>query len=54
MFSVWLSLFDTILRRELEEDQATAWSELAYRIGRSLRASVVDRKTLPSGVPKLR
>lgn len=54
MFSVWLSLFDTILRRELEEDQAAAWSELAHRIGRSLRASVVDRETLPGGVPKLR
>ena len=54
MFSVWLSLFDTILRRELDEDQASAWSELAHRIGRSLRASVVDRETLPGGVPKLR
>ena len=54
MFSVWLSLFDTILRRELDEDQATAWSELAHRIGRSLRASVVDRETLPGGVPKLK
>ena len=54
MFSVWLSLFDTILKRELDEDQAAAWSELAHRIGRSLRASVVDRETLPGGVPKLR
>ena len=54
MFSVWLSLFDTILRRELDEKQASTWSELAHRIGRSLRASVVDRETLPGGVPKLR
>ena len=54
MFSVWLSLFDTILQQELAEDQAAAWSELAHRIGRSLRASVVDRETLPGGVPKLR
>ena len=54
MFSVWLSLFDTILRRELNADQAAAWSGLAHRIGRSLRASVVDRETLPGGVPKLR
>ena len=54
MFSVWLSLFDTILRRELNEDQAAAWSKIAHRIGRSLRASVVDRETLPGGVPKLR
>ena len=54
MFSMWLSLFDTILQRELAEDQAAAWSELAHRIGRSLRASVVDRETLPGGVPKLR
>ena len=54
MFSVWLSLFDTILQRELDADQAAAWSELAHRIGRSLRASVVDRETLPGGVPKLK
>jgi hemoglobin len=53
MFSIWLDLFDKILTLELRADQAAAWSELAHRIGRSLRAGVVDRETLPGGVPKL-
>lgn len=53
MFSVWLDLFDSVLRAELSPDQAARWSELAHRIGRSLRAGVVDRDTLPGGVPKL-
>lgn len=53
MFSVWLELFDDVLRAELTPDQAARWSELAHRIGRSLRAGVVDRDTLPGGVPKL-
>lgn len=54
MFSTWLDLFDNVLRAELSPEQATAWSALAHRIGRSLRAGVVDRETLPGGVPKLR
>ncbi len=54
MFSTWLDLFDAVLRSELSEQQATAWSALAHRIGRSLRAGVVERETLPGGVPKLR
>jgi hemoglobin len=53
MFSVWLELFDSVLKDELRPEQAAAWSELAHRIGRSLRAGVVDRETLPGGVPKL-
>ncbi len=53
MFSVWLGLFDDVLQAELTPDQAAAWSELAHRIGRSLRAGVVDRDTLPGGIPKL-
>ncbi|WP_120499001.1 group III truncated hemoglobin [Roseovarius sp. EL26] len=53
MFSTWLDLFDSVLRAELTEDQAAAWSALAHRIGRSLRAGVVDRETLPGGIPKL-
>lgn len=53
MFSIWLDLFDKILTLELRPDQAAAWSELAHRIGRSLRAGVVDRETLPGGIPKL-
>ena len=54
MFSTWLTLFDSVLRAELRTDQAQAWSALAHRIGRSLRAGVVDRETLPGGIPKLR
>lgn len=54
MFSAWLALFDSVLEAELSPDQAAAWSALAHRIGRSLRAAVVDRDTLPGGVPKLR
>ena len=54
MFSTWLELFDSVLHEELSETQAAAWSHLAHRIGRSLRAGVVDRATLPGGVPKLR
>lgn len=53
MFSTWLALFDAVLRAELSEVQAAAWSALAHRIGRSLRAGVVERETLPGGVPKL-
>ena len=54
MFESWLALFDKTLRAELTPRQADAWSALAHRIGRSLRAAVVDRDKLPGGVPKLR
>ena len=54
MFSTWLELFDATLRRELEPGKAAAWSALAHRIGRSLRAGVVERETLAGGVPRLR
>lgn len=54
MFESWLDLFDSTLRAELSPEQAAAWSALTHRIGRSLRAAVVDREKLPGGVPKLR
>lgn len=54
MFSTWLALFDTVLSTELDTDKAARWSALAHRIGRSLRAGVVERETLPGGIPKLR
>ena len=54
MFEPWLKLFDATLRAELSEQQAASWSALAHRIGRSLRAGVVDRDILPGGIPKLR
>jgi len=53
MFSTWLGVFDTVLRAELEPDQASAWSTLAHRIGQTLRAGVVERDTLEGGVPNL-
>lgn len=52
MFETWLGLFDSVLRRTLPEDTAAAWSALAHRIGRSLRAGVVERQVGPGGVPK--
>lgn len=54
MFETWLGLFDLVLRTELRPDQAAAWSALAHKIGRSLRAGVVERQKTPSGVPLLR
>lgn len=54
MFEPWLALFDQVLAEELTEAQAARWSALVHRIGRSLRAGVVDRDILPGGVPKLR
>ncbi|MBO9467125.1 group III truncated hemoglobin [Tropicibacter sp. R15_0] len=54
MFDAWLGLFDSVLKRELRPDQAAAWSALAHRIGRSLRAGVVEKQTGADGVPILR
>ena len=53
-FETWLDLFDRVLAQELEPAKASAWSELAHRIGRSLRAGVVERMRGPGGVPILR
>ena len=54
MFEPWLGLFDMVLRHELSADQAQAWSALAHRIGRSVRAGVLERTQGPGGVPMLR
>lgn len=53
MFDVWLGLFDSVLKRNLEPETAAAWSALAHRIGRSLRYGVMEQTTLPGGIPKL-
>lgn len=53
MFAPWLALFDMTLRDELPPETAAAWSALAHRIGRTLRAGVTERETLPGGIPKL-
>lgn len=53
VFDIWLGLFDSVLKRNLPADLAAAWSELAHRIGRGLRAGVVERAE-KDGVPILR
>lgn len=52
MFEPWLALFDTVLHRNLPPSIAEGWSALAHRIGRALRAGLVDSST--NGPPKLR
>ena len=42
MFEPWLALFDTVLKRELPAEIATAWSALAHRIGAGLRYGLVS------------
>jgi hemoglobin len=54
MFSTWLGLFDSVLRAELREEQAQAWSLVAHKLGRTMRAAVTERETFEGGVPKLR
>jgi hemoglobin len=54
MFDTWLGVFDATLSDELRVEQAAAWSALAHKIGRSLRAGVVERMQGPGGVPILR
>lgn len=51
MFEVWLTLFDSVLRRTLPPDTAEAWSTLAHRIGRGLRYGVIE--STPNLPPKL-
>lgn len=53
MFPAWLALFDGVLEQELAPGRAAAWSALAHRIGRTMRAAVTERATFPGGVPKL-
>lgn len=53
MFEVLLALFESVLKRNLTAEQAQAWSELAHRIGRGLRAGMVERPE-KDGVPILR
>jgi len=53
MFSVWLGLFDSVLKRTLAPETAAAWSALAHRIGQGLRYGVTDQSSHADGVPKL-
>lgn len=52
-FPIWLSLFDTVLDRELPQPLAQAWSALAHRIGRGLSLGLQAADSA-SGVPDLR
>lgn len=52
MFSVWLGLFDSVLRLELPPETAAAWSALAHRIGRSLMFGM--QQEVPGAPPSLR
>ena len=49
-FPIWLDLFDGVLKRELSQDTARAWSNLAHRIGAGLRFGL---QNYGSGVPNL-
>jgi len=50
-FAIWLGLFDEVLRAELPNDLAEAWSLLAHRIGQGLRLGVESMRR--EGPPKL-
>lgn len=54
MFDDWLGLFDAVLARQLPPETAQQWSALAHRIGRGLRAGVVENVTPFGAVPNLR
>ncbi len=54
MFTLWLSLFDAALARNLPPELAAQWSALAHRIGAGLRYGLVERATDADGVPLLR
>lgn len=52
-FPVWLELFDEVLHEKLTEEQATAWSALAHRIGAGLRMGVVHAREAEDDIPNL-
>lgn len=47
MFIPWLGLFDSVLRRNLPDDVAEAWSALAHRIGESLAMGLMAQRAGP-------
>jgi hemoglobin len=51
-FDIWLGLFDTVLDEQLPPDQAQAFSELAHRIGRSLRMGI-EQTRAQEDIPNL-
>lgn len=51
-FPVWLSLFDSVLAREVPQPYAQAWSTLAHRIGRGLSYGLPSQNGA-CGVPSL-
>ncbi len=53
-FEHWLKLFDRTLTDTLPPEVARAWSELAHRIGRSLRMGLAFTPSRVTDVPALR
>lgn len=49
-FPLWLAAFDEVLQQELPPEIATAWSNLAHRIGQGLSFGLDNYQT---GVPNL-
>ena len=47
MFIPWLGLFDAVLRRNLPEPTAAAWSALAHRIGESMVMGLMAHRAGP-------
>lgn len=53
-FPRWLALFDETVHHELPPDTAEAWSELAHRIGRSLKLGLTFKLPENRAVPDLK
>ncbi len=51
-FETWLALFDETVHAELRPEIATAFSDLAHRIGRGLRFGIEDRDAPADGIPR--
>ena len=52
-FPVWLSLFDDVLKQNLDAQTARAWSALAHRIGRGLSMSLTPVAGKASDAPPI-
>lgn len=50
-FEIWLGVFDNVLAENLTTDQAAAWSNLAHRVGASLRMGLIQSQAKPDDIP---
>lgn len=50
-FEIWLGIFDGVLSENLTEEQASAWSHLAHRVGAGLRIGLIQSRAKPDDVP---